>query len=924
MGESTWRALSDSINDGDLDGVLGLVEPLSEVERKQLSKPVAAAVRDHRDAIMVHSFCPVCYALALAEFAVCPASKVRRRLIRFDERYARLLRARDRAWRQTIIDRVTGRVVSWAFWQTTHELVREGLVARPTGSWYVASGALAIEIWEGDPDWLEHDFWRIFEVEEAADVVSAQTRGAAVWRVETYPQAIFGDLAARGIVSRSRMLAAALGGLRRDFPPRSTLFFRRLIPALEPTVDELSALLDELLALLANDDVADVAFALDQLLTLAEAHRLPPQALFEALEPALAVRVKKHALTAVRLAASVLNADPGAGPLAMPVLIEALVHEKADVQKAAFALIQRHESALRPADRDRLSEMLADLDPALRGAAAVIAGDLARGDVAAVDAVTVPTRQAIDPTAPRLEGVEALAPIESADELLDRIAAELEWPWRMEEWELLLDAVLRVPVEAFDLRRVREVVPWLNRPAVSGPYTGPMYLGVPIHWVLSSLCARLGLPPDKNVANVLGTGAPIDAVIVRAAEILNQPRAYPGLLSAPTHAGGWIDPIVAVRRVAALRAPALPVDLAQLVLRMAPDGREDALAAAGELATPEGAVVAHALGADTEPSSQPGHLASAWLAASDARNPAAHRLSGYPPTEVVSVIVRITSERRERWQAELDRLHALNRRARGWGPDVYAQPFPNGNPASLLELDDIWFAHGQPTPLRHWMPTVWPANREALYRIVTRRLWYQAPEDDSESGELLSLLLTDRREPVGSEAVLAIGMALGTDDIKLRGLAIEVIIEAIANRRLDGVTLGQALARILREHRPLDEPVLGYLNNAAAVPERWTEPLTDVARSSPLGAHDVQNAIESVFSDARPEDRRRLSGLLQLLRSLALDADAAVTNQRAREYLAAYSSGTAGGKAAREILGVSGNGGARSRAAVNEIDLGAR
>lgn len=738
------------------------------------------------------------------------------------------------------------------------------------------------------------------------------------------PPAAFRDLAARGTVSRSRMLAAALRGLRRDFPPRSTLFFRRLIPALEPTVDELASLLDELLALLANDDVADVAFALDQLGTLAEAHRLPPQPLFEALEPALAVRVKKHALAAVKVAASVLDGNPGAGSLAMPVLIEALAHEKADVQKAVFALIQRHQSDLRPADRERLREVLADLDPGLRGAAAVMAADDVLDDAVVVDAVAVPGRQPIDPTAPRLAGVAALAPIESADELLDRIAAELEWPWHMEEWELLLDAVLRLPVEAFDLHRVREVVPWLDRPAVSGPYTGPMYFGLPIQWVLSSLCARLGLPPDKNVRNLLGTGAPVDAVIVRAAEVLEQPRAYSGLLSAPTHTGGWIDPIVAVRRVATLTAPALPVDLAQLVLRMAPDGREDALAAASELATPEGAVVAHALGADTEPPEQPGHLASAWLAARDARDPAAHRLSGYPPTEVVSVTARITRERHERWQAEVDRSDAAGRRTALWRPEVYAQPFPNGNPASLLELDDIWSAHGQPTPLKRWLPTVWPANREALYRIVTRRLWYQATEDDSESGELLSLLLTDRREPVGSEAVLAIGMALGADDIKLRGLAVEVIIEAIANRRLDGVTLGQALGRILREHRALDTPVLGYLNNAAAVPARWTEPLADVARTSPLGAHDIQNAIESVFSGARPEDRRRLSGLLQLLRSLALDADAAVTNDGAREYLAAYSSGSAGGKAAREILGITGNGGRRSRAAVDEIDLGAR
>jgi len=218
--------------------------------------------------------------------------------------------------------------------------------------------------------------------------------------------------------------------------------------------------------------------------------------------------------------------------------------------------------------------------------------------------------------------------------------------------------------------------------------------------------------------------------------------------------------------------------------------------------------------------------------------------------------------------------------------------------------------------LARWLPGVWPANHEALYRIVTRRLWIQGRDtEDRELDWMLSMLLTDEREPVGSEAALAIGMALGAEDIRLRGLAAEIVIETIANRRLDGAALGETLARILLEQTAPDGREWG----GWAVPERWTEPLADVSRSSPLGAHDVQNAIESIFAGAQPEHRRRLSGSLHLPRTLALDADAAVTNAQARLYLAGYSARTAGGKAAREILGVRGDGGRRSRAAVEEL-----
>jgi hypothetical protein len=158
--------------------------------------------------------------------------------------------------------------------------------------------------------------------------------------------------------------------------------------------------------------------------------------------------------------------------------------------------------------------------------------------------------------------------------------------------------------------------------------------------------------------------------------------------------------------------------------------------------------------------------------------------------------------------------------------------------------------------------------------------------------------------------VLAIGLAYGVGNIALRALAAEL---TIANRRVDGPALGATLAYILREHR---------VRNLSAVPDRWAAPLSDVAQSSALGAHDVQHAIETLLAGASHEDRRRISGVVQLLRQLALDADAAVTHQRARDYLAGYSSGTAGGRAAREILDVSGEGALRSRAAVEMIELG--
>ena len=57
------------------------------------------------------------------------------------------------------------------------------------------------------------------------------------------------------------------------------------------------------------------------------------------------------------------------------------------------------------------------------------------------------------------------------------------------------------------------------------------------------------------------------------------------LLAMPTHAGGWLDPIVLVQRInehyAKHRELIDYYDLAQAILRLTPDGRDDALAQLG-------------------------------------------------------------------------------------------------------------------------------------------------------------------------------------------------------------------------------------------------------------------------------------------------------------------------------------------------------
>ncbi len=86
----------------------------------------------------------------------------------------------------------------------------------------------------------------------------------------------------------------------------------------------------------------------------------------------------------------------------------------------------------------------------------------------------------------------------------------------------------------------------------------------------------------------------------------------------------------------------------------------------------------------------------------------------------------------------------------------------------------------------------------------------------------------------------------------------------------------------------------------------------------------MQTALEAVFGAATGDDRRRLLALVELLRRLAVEADAAITDPGARAWLEALPAGSKTGRAAREALAVTGAGVARSREAAAEVSRDAQ
>ncbi len=415
-------------------------------------------------------------------------------------------------------------------------------------------------------------------------------------------------------------------------------------------------------------------------------------------------------------------------------------------------------------------------------------------------AVAVPPRRS-PPVVPRLAD-PPLAPPQDTDELLDRLAVALERGDDPDEIELLLDGISRLRDDDVHEGRARAV---LERALALSPiWEGQIGFHHARDAIAVVLVRWLGGPEHRRVQLGRAGRSPREAIGFRVRELVDdltggEPRK---LLSAPTHRGGWVHPLEAVERVRRLGRGRPPVmDLAQLALRLAPDNRDEARAAAAELPGEAGGVLLRALGGDaTRPSLS--ELKVAWAAAEHARHPAGFVIPQRPLAD------------HEAYRASVFRRDD--------------RKIPPASPADLLVLEGSWWGW-EAGGIERWLADVWPANREGACHFVVRRLWINDGTREYGIEDVLEVLL-DPLEPIGDQAVLATALALGSADIMHRALATDVAIAALHSRRLDGATLGATFAFMLRRQEE-------------AVPARWASSLTDVAAAGPLAAHGPRVAV---------------------------------------------------------------------------------
>ncbi len=518
-------------------------------------------------------------------------------------------------------------------WRRIRSLVRPGLCRPPLHDNYILAALNGIwPRWEqGKPrpkltdlllqerDWLENDFWRLFEIDGNGEV-SLANHDKYCKEEMGWAQALV-ELSRRGILSRDRLLDASLSALSRDFIQFRSSWFSRFHELLEPTATERAARLDAYLRLIGSSIPPTVAFADSALVIIDKNNPIPAKKLIDHLQPALHARGKAVVKDALKLLDAAAKREPAARNKISLAALPALLNEATDVQKAALDLLVAHADKNDPTLRSKIEEHSAAIAASLRPRLAQWLGK-----AVAKSATSIPETAKIHKQLSRIDPSRAIEPVTNLDDLIHLASAVLEDPANPIDIERLLDAVSRLCDQRPNDFLAR-TGPLRKRALQKRGDEGPSsWLGdKPLERMLAMFIQTWidGADRFNEIAEALGRIGNEQGFIFRCFTIIGRRvasgRTMP-LLSAPTHLGGWIEPRVLVERWLVWQKAGLDPDPHEQILallRIAPEARDKALSAAKKLSGESGDAVRFALGQKQNT----GKNAGLWLAAWRSRQP---------------------------------------------------------------------------------------------------------------------------------------------------------------------------------------------------------------------------------------------------------------------------------------------------------------
>ena len=563
--------LADAIEQADGAACVALLDGVPESERRELAPAIVARCKE-LDALRLDwdqeqdirlGYWRQFEVAGLALYGTASLGEIKALKVNtvHDQRLYDILASRRPAWIESWM--------AWTLaenglsWPVIRRLVRDGVAARPESDanyylWMIPHQHKNVrETLDADPGLLDHEVWRLFEVEGRSEVSLAQNDkyfrkcagNASAWD-ETLV-----TLSREGRLDRARLLAASLAALARDLPQFQAGWFSRFHDLMEPSIDERVRHLREYLHLLASPIPPTVSFTLKALLLIDKAGSLDAVRFLDAAAAALHTREKSAAEALLKLLSSVVKRDPKLGERAATLSMPLLENPAPEIQEKVLAFIERHS------DPQRLPDRLAE-------ASKLVAPSLRKKIAAAPPEQSAIARTALTPDDPRLRtipekwlrlaGIAAdgsLGPlnldapeiprwhdgnrlplIATVEELVEVFLRVLENAESPDGFERVLDGVARLCAErptGFE-RLVSPLLKRARQKIQKSVWYAPenLFAALALSWIDQ---AEWPIKASRDNAGTFLTHR-VQAIAQRVREKVVQP-----LYSTPTHSGGWID-----------------------------------------------------------------------------------------------------------------------------------------------------------------------------------------------------------------------------------------------------------------------------------------------------------------------------------------------------------------------------------------------
>lgn len=574
-----------------------------------------------------------------------------------------------------------------------------------------------------------------------------------------------------------------------------------------------------------------------------------------------------------------------------------------------------------------LIEQAKQLDPGLADLAGV--GEMLK---ALSDGASVPGALGLDSMdIPRLDPSKKIVPLDNLDDLIFSYLHVLEGSAGADEVERLLDGIMRLcdqrPAD-FENRvsslrkKIKPTVELLERkPPIFQPFTGQSPImdlhSLAIGWLDSkdtSVKKADFLDHMKAMFKVAADGIQdeipefLKSAIGRTFEmapalsffsqrvqgllpLVAKRRPLP-LLAAPTHQGGWIDPLVLPERLAAWKAAGVArdkADVIQTMLRLAPQHRLEALAQMPAGNDEDIRAIRYALGDEMKaPFSSP----EIWVAAFRCREPRGTNTflkERFPDLGPDSAVPAVYVENMDGYKKRPDGIFGV-----GWQREWELLPIeskPDFKYRSNIRLFPLELMHeknvlweGGSNLLEYYFPL----ERESFFAYLTRRM---AVYIDSQGTYWQTSWNTtfDPDVRLNGMASWFLLLALSAKQQEMSRLALDATICGIEDGRLDGISFGAKMARVFASEK--------------ITLSRWVNALREISRISPLHNYFIVQTLEECLANISLEYCFKPPlPLIELLYEASLSCAYVVENESARKFLSKVQGKGKGAKLSKLIL----------------------